>query len=188
MRSPVCVLQKTVRRLRVHSYRVGVPNSLGLADCCSTIGTEEQKNHYLRDWRAAGDTLCADQPGSGFLMRRHSGYRRGLHGRMLEGQQVLGMRLTGTKRCYITLAPIAACWAAFKLRRMGVGRRRRAGYYLRPDPTSTPGVEIGRRHFPLNVPFQNGPAAVTIFSCLLIISAAPKWPDRAGVCWWNVCR
>ena len=24
-------------------------------------------------------------------------------------------------------------------------------------PTSTPGVEIGRRHFPLNVPFQNGP-------------------------------
>ncbi|MCY0524548.1 acyl-CoA dehydrogenase, partial [Klebsiella pneumoniae] len=24
-------------------------------------------------------------------------------------------------------------------------------------PTSTPGVEIGRRHFPLNEPFQNGP-------------------------------
>ncbi len=36
-------------------------------------------------------------------------------------------------------------------------------YYLCADPTTTPGVEIGRRHFPLNVPFQNGPTRSKVF-------------------------
>ncbi|MGQ7790718.1 hypothetical protein ACULNC_27045 [Shigella flexneri] len=51
-------------------------------------------------------------------------------------------------------------------------------------------MEIGRRHFPLNVPFQNGPTrAVKMSSCRLITSSAGrKWPGKAGGCWWSASR
>ncbi|SQC39030.1 acyl-CoA dehydrogenase [Klebsiella pneumoniae] len=76
-----------------------------------------------------------------------------------QGQQVLGMRLTWNKR-YITLAPIATVLGlAFKLSDPDrlLGGEEELGITCALIPTSTPGVEIGRRHFPLNVPFQNGP-------------------------------
>ncbi|MGS9272970.1 hypothetical protein ACQWF6_25660, partial [Salmonella enterica subsp. enterica serovar Infantis] len=38
-----------------------------------------------------------------------------------------------------------------------LGGEEELGITLALIPTSTPGVEIGRRHLPLNVPFQNGP-------------------------------
>lgn len=48
-------------------------------------------------------------------------------------------------------------------------------------PTSTPGVEIGRRHFPLNVPFQNGPTRGNdIFVPIDYIIGGPK---MAGQGW-----
>ncbi|MFO6485286.1 hypothetical protein ACLBR5_26510 [Escherichia coli] len=57
-------------------------------------------------------------------------------------------------------------------------------------PTTTPGVEIGRRHFPLNVPFQNGPTrGKDILSYRSItLSAGRKWPGKAGGCWWSASR
>ncbi|MGE9665393.1 acyl-CoA dehydrogenase, partial [Escherichia coli] len=76
-----------------------------------------------------------------------------------QGQQVLGMRLTWNKR-YITLAPIATVLGlAFKLSdpEKLLGGEEDLGITCALIPTSTPGVQIGRRHFPLNVPFQNGP-------------------------------
>ena len=75
-----------------------------------------------------------------------------------QGQQVLGMRLTNKR--YITLAPIATVLGlAFKLSDPDrlLGGEEELGITCALIPTSTPGVEIGRRHFPLNVPFQNGP-------------------------------
>ncbi|MBX4299095.1 hypothetical protein K4H04_25405, partial [Mycobacterium tuberculosis] len=71
---------------------------------------------------------------------------------------MLGMRLTWNKR-YITLAPIATVLGlALKLSDPGrlLGGEEELGITCALIPTSTPGVEIGRRHFPLNVPFQNG--------------------------------
>ena len=48
-------------------------------------------------------------------------------------------------------------------------------------PTDTPGVEIGRRHFPLNVPFQNGPTrGKDIFVPLDYIIGGP---EMAGQGW-----
>ncbi len=48
-------------------------------------------------------------------------------------------------------------------------------------PTNTPGVEIGRRHFPLNVPFQNGPTrGKDIFVPIDYIIGGPK---MAGQGW-----
>src|SRR5580698_6184062 len=48
-------------------------------------------------------------------------------------------------------------------------------------PRSTPGVSIGRRHFPLNIPFQNGPlSGKDVFVPLDCIIGGPK---LAGTGW-----
>ncbi|MCV5752082.1 acyl-CoA dehydrogenase family protein, partial [Escherichia coli] len=76
-----------------------------------------------------------------------------------EGKEVLGMRLTWNKR-YITLAPVATVLGlAFKLRDPEglLGDKEDLGITCALIPTDVKGVEIGNRHFPLNVPFQNGP-------------------------------
>lgn len=76
-----------------------------------------------------------------------------------EGKEVLGISLTWNKR-YITLAPVATVLGlAFKMRDPDglLGDKEELGITCALIPTNTPGVKIGRRHFPLNVPFQNGP-------------------------------
>ena len=72
----------------------------------------------------------------------------------------LGIRLNFSKR-YITLAPIATVIGlAFRLfdpdKLLG-GDKTDYGITCALIPRDTPGITIGRRHFPLNVPFQNGP-------------------------------
>ncbi|MGH8751472.1 MAG: acyl-CoA dehydrogenase, partial [Burkholderiales bacterium] len=76
-----------------------------------------------------------------------------------QGNEVLGMRLTWEKR-YITLGPVATLLGlAFKLYDPDhlLGDKEDIGITLALIPTATPGVNIGRRHFPLNAVFQNGP-------------------------------
>ena len=76
-----------------------------------------------------------------------------------EGQEVLGIRLNWEKR-YITLGPVATVLGlAFKLYDPDrlLGEQESLGITLALIPTDTPGIEIGQRHFPLNIPFQNGP-------------------------------
>ncbi len=78
---------------------------------------------------------------------------------MWQGEEVLGMELTWNKR-YITLAPIATVLGmAFKLFDPDhlLSDEEDLGITCALIPTDIDGVEIGRRHFPLNVPFQNGP-------------------------------
>src|SRR5574341_429914 len=69
------------------------------------------------------------------------------------------MRLTWDKR-YITLGPVATLLGlAFKLYDPEhlLGDKVDLGITCALVPTNTPGVNIGRRHFPLNAVFQNGP-------------------------------
>jgi acyl-CoA dehydrogenase len=76
-----------------------------------------------------------------------------------QGREVTGIRLNWDKR-YITLAPIATVLGlAFKLHDPEhlLGKQEELGITLALIPTDTPGVVIGRRHLPLNIPFQNGP-------------------------------
>ena len=76
-----------------------------------------------------------------------------------EGKEVIGMKLTFDKR-YITLAPIATVIGlAFKLYDPDglLGDQPELGITCALIPRDTKGLDIGRRHFPLNVPFQNGP-------------------------------
>ena len=69
------------------------------------------------------------------------------------------MRVTWEKR-YITLGPVATLLGlAFKLYdpQHLVSSTEDIGITLALIPTKTPGVNIGRRHLPLNGVFQNGP-------------------------------
>ncbi len=106
-----------------------------------------------------------------------------------EGKEVLGMRLTGNKR-YITLAPVATVLGlAFKLRDPEglLGDKEELGITCALIGTQLKGVGIGNRHFPLNVPFQNGTTrAKDQFVPLDFIIGGPKWQAKAGACWWNV--
>jgi len=82
---------------------------------------------------------------------------------MWQGKEVVGMRVTWDKR-YITLGPICTILGlAFRLHDPEhlLGDRGDQGGDLGITcalvPTDHPGVNIGRRHFPLNAVFQNGP-------------------------------
>ena len=81
------------------------------------------------------------------------------HGPSAGGQEVLGLKLNFNKR-YITLAPIATVIGlAFRMFDPDklLGERTDLGITVALIPRETPGISIGRRHFPLNIPFQNGP-------------------------------
>jgi acyl-CoA dehydrogenase len=76
-----------------------------------------------------------------------------------QGREIVGIRLNFSKR-YITLAPIATVVGlAFRLFDPDklLGETADRGITCALIPRGTAGITIGRRHFPLNIPFQNGP-------------------------------
>ncbi|WP_416260922.1 acyl-CoA dehydrogenase FadE [Gibbsiella quercinecans] len=154
------VLQKLAGVSGILAITVGVPNSLGPGELLQHYGTDEQKNRYLPAL-ARGDeipcfALTSPEAGSDAGAIPDTGV---VCMGEWQGQQVLGMRLTWNKR-YITLAPVATVLGlAFKLYDPDrlLGDNPAPGITCALIPTRTPGVEIGNRHFPLNIPFQNGP-------------------------------
>ena len=100
-----------------------------------------------------------------------------------QGREIIGIRLNFSKR-YITLAPIATVIGlAFRLfdpDRL-LGERTDIGITCALIPRNTPGITIGRRHFPVNIPFQNGPIqGRDVFVPLDFIIGGPK---MAGAGW-----
>ncbi|MGL5813575.1 MAG: acyl-CoA dehydrogenase FadE [Aeromonas sp.] len=155
-----CVLQKLCGASAVLASTVGVPNSLGPGELLQHYGTEEQKDHYLPRLAIGKEIPCfaLTSPEAGSDAGSIPDFGIVCKGEW-EGEEVLGMRLTWNKR-YITLAPIATVLGlAFKLRDPDhlLGEEEELGITCALIPTHIAGVEIGRRHFPLNVPFQNGP-------------------------------
>ncbi|MGY6037655.1 acyl-CoA dehydrogenase FadE [Aeromonas sp. AE23HZ002T15] len=155
-----CVLQKLCGASAVLASTVGVPNSLGPGELLQHYGTEEQKDHYLPRLAIGKEIPCfaLTSPEAGSDAGSIPDFGVVCKGEW-EGEEVLGMRLTWNKR-YITLAPIATVLGlAFKLRDPDhlLGEEEELGITCALIPTHIAGVEIGRRHFPLNVPFQNGP-------------------------------
>ncbi len=154
------VLQKLTGVSGVLSSTVGVPNSLGPGELLQHYGTEEQKNYYLPRLAEGKEIPCfaLTSPEAGSDAGSIPDYGVVCKGEW-EGKEVLGMRLTWNKR-YITLAPVATVLGlAFKLRDPEglLGDKEDLGITCALIPTELKGVEIGNRHFPLNVPFQNGP-------------------------------
>ncbi|WP_394150733.1 acyl-CoA dehydrogenase FadE [Vibrio maritimus] len=155
-----CVLQKLCAVSTVLSSTVGVPNSLGPGELLQHYGTEEQKDYYLPRLAVGKEIPCfaLTSPEAGSDAGSIPDFGIVCKGQW-EGKEVLGMKLTWNKR-YITLAPVATVLGlAFKLRDPDglLGDVEDLGITCALIPTHLKGVEIGNRHFPLNVPFQNGP-------------------------------
>ncbi|QXO18007.1 acyl-CoA dehydrogenase FadE [Vibrio ostreae] len=178
------VLQKLTGVSGVLSSTVGVPNSLGPGELLQHYGTTEQKEYYLPRLAEGREIPCfaLTSPEAGSDAGSIPDFGIVCHGEW-QGKQVLGMRLTWNKR-YITLAPVATVLGlAFKLRDPDglLGDKEEVGITCALIPTDLPGVEIGNRHFPLNVPFQNGPTrASDLFVPLDFIIGGPQ---MAGQGW-----
>jgi len=179
-----CVLAKISSRSATASSTVAVPNSLGPAELLNHYGTEEQKNYYLPRLARGEEVPCfaltGPRAGSDASSIPDTGIVcRGLY----QGREVLGLRLNFNKR-YITLAPIATviglAFRMFDPERL-LGGKTDIGITCALIPRQTPGVTVGRRHFPLNIPFQNGPIqGKDVFVPLDFIIGGPK---MAGSGW-----
>jgi acyl-CoA dehydrogenase len=178
------VLTKIASRSATAASTVAVPNSLGPAELLLKYGTEEQKNRWLPGLADGREIPCfgltspragsdaAAIPDSGVVVKR-----------TIDGEEVLGLQLNFSKR-YITLAPVATVVGiAFRMFDPDglLGGERDLGITVALVPAETPGVEIGRRHLPLSVPFMNGPIeGEDVFLPLDAIIGGPK---MAGQGW-----
>ncbi len=155
------VVMKVSSRSGTAAVTVMVPNSLGPGELLMKYGTQAQKDHYLPRLVDGRELPCfaltgpeagsdaSSIPDNGVVCRQD-----------FEGAKaVLGIRLNWAKR-YITLAPVATLLGlAFQLYDPDhlLGDKEALGISVALIPTKHPGVEIGTRHFPLDIPFQNGP-------------------------------
>jgi len=139
---------------------VAVPNSLGPAELLLKYGTDQQKEYYLPRLASGEEIPCfaltsplagsdaSSIPDRGIICEGE-----------YKGRKIIGIKVTWDKR-YITLAPIATLLGiAFKLFDPDhlLSEQEEIGITCALIPTTYPGVQIGERHFPLNIPFQNGP-------------------------------
>lgn len=139
---------------------ISVPNSLGPAELLLKYGTKEQKNYYLPRLANGRDIPCfaltgpnagsdaASIPDTGVVCYQ-----------TVEGKQVLGIRLNWDKR-YITLCPVATVIGlAFRLFDPNnlLAKGNDIGICCALIPADTPGITKGRRHYPMNTAFMNGP-------------------------------
>ena len=179
------VVVKIASRSSTVASTVVVPNSLGPAELLLHYGTEEQKKHFLPRLARGEEIPCfgltGPRVGSDASALPDTGIVcRGTY----QGRETVGIRLNFSKR-YITLAPIATLIGlAFRLfdpdKLMG-GEETDHGITVALVPRDTPGITIGRRHFPLNGPFQNGPIhGKDVFVPLDAIIGGPK---MAGQGW-----
>ncbi|HEX3632596.1 MAG TPA: acyl-CoA dehydrogenase [Casimicrobiaceae bacterium] len=155
---------QVITKLSTHASAVAVtvmvPNSLGPGELLLHYGTDEQKNHYLPRLAKGIEIPCFA------LTNPHAGSDAaaipdrgivcmGQH----EGKTTLGLRVTWDKR-YITLGPVATllglAFRAYDPDHL-LGGAEDLGITCALIPTRHPGVNIGRRHMPLNAVFQNGP-------------------------------
>jgi acyl-CoA dehydrogenase len=154
------VLQKLMGMSGTLSSTVGVPNSLGPGELLLHYGTKEQRDYYLPRLADGREVPCfaLTGPTAGSDATSIPDYGIVCKGEW-QGGNVLGVRLTFDKR-YITLAPVATLIGlAFQMHDPDhlLGDKEHIGITLALIPRDTKGLEIGRRHFPLNAAFQNGP-------------------------------
>ena len=178
------VVTKLSTRSSALSVSVMVPNSLGPAELLLHYGTEEQKNHYLprlaKGIEVPAFALTSPWAGSDAASIPDSGV---VCKGMWQGKEVIGMRVNWDKR-YITLAPVCTVFGlAFHLYDPDglLGNKKHVGITCALVPYDHPGVDTGRRHFPLNAMFMNGPTrGKDVFMPLDFIIGGPK---MAGQGW-----
>jgi acyl-CoA dehydrogenase len=172
------VVTKLSTRCSAQSVSVMVPNSLGPAELLLHYGSEAQKDHYLPRLARGADipAFALTSPWAGSDAAAIPDYGVVCAG-VWEGRAVLGMRVSWDKR-YITLAPVCTLLGlAFRLYDPDglLGPVKDIGITCALVPRDTPGVELGRRHFPLNAMFMNGPTrGKDVFMPLDYIIGGPK--------------
>ena len=159
-----CVIQKIASRSSAAAVTVMVPNSLGPAELLMAYGSDEQKDYYLPRLASGEEVPCfaltaptagSDAgaiPDTGIVCKAE-----------FEGEETLGLLLNWEKR-YITLGPVATVLGlAFHVYDPEhlLGEQDDLGITCALIPVETKGVEIGRRHDPLGIAFQNGPNSGT---------------------------
>ncbi|WP_456376684.1 acyl-CoA dehydrogenase [Thiolapillus sp.] len=154
------VVMKISSRSIVAAVTVMVPNSLGPGKLLLQYGTQVQRDHYLPRLARGEEIPCfaltgpdagsdaGALPDTGIVTQGE-----------WEGKTVLGVRLNWEKR-YITLGPVATIIGlAFHMYDPEhlLGEEENLGITLALITRNLPGVSIGARHIPLDIPFQNGP-------------------------------
>ena len=178
------VVTKLSTRSSAAAVTVMVPNSLGPAELLLHYGTEAQKNHYLprlaRGQEIPAFALTSPWAGSDAASIPDAGV---VCMGEWKGKQVLGVRVSFDKR-YITLAPVCTVFGlAFRLFDPDhlLGETEDVGITVALVPWNHPGVDIGRRHFPLNAIWMNGPIRGSdVFMPLDFIIGGPQ---MAGQGW-----
>jgi acyl-CoA dehydrogenase len=151
------VIKKISSRNITTAITVMVPNSLGPAELLNHYGTEAQKNYYLPRLATGEEIPCfgLTEPAAGSDAGSITS-----SGELFKGEDgKLYLRLNWNKR-YITLAAIATVIGlAVRVRdpKNLLGKGEDLGITAALIPSNLPGVVIGRRHDPLNVPFYNCP-------------------------------
>ncbi|MES1938675.1 acyl-CoA dehydrogenase [Salinisphaera sp. T5B8] len=180
-----CVVAKIATRSLTAAVTVMVPNSLGPGELLTHYGTKEQQEKWLPGLASGKELPCfaltgvevgsdaTKMPDTGIVCKR-----------TIDGEEVLGLSLNFNKR-YITLAPVATMMGlAFKLKDpdglLGDPDTVDYGITCALLATDTPGVKIGRRHFP-GATFMNGP--IQGEDVFVPIDAIIGGPDKAGKGW-----
>ncbi len=164
------VVMKVSGRSITAAVTIMVPNSLGPGELLMKYGNKDQKDFYLPRLAVGKDIPCFALTGpeagsdAGSIPDVGIVCKAEFNGE----KDVLGIRLNWEKR-YITLSPVATLLGlAFQLYdpdnllNDGVDNKierdgDHIGITVALIPTNTPGIDIGKRHFPLNSPFMNGP-------------------------------
>jgi acyl-CoA dehydrogenase len=178
------VIMKIASRSATAAVTAMVPNSLGPAELLLHYGTPAQKDHYLPLLATGEEIPCFALTGPEAGSDAAAIPDRGVVCRgIFEEREIVGIRLNWEKR-YITLGPVATLIGlAFKLSDPDhlLGDREEIGITLALIPATTPGISIGTRHVPLDIPFQNGPNwGKDVFIPLDWIIGGP---ERAGQGW-----
>ena len=154
------VVTKLASRSGAIAVTVMVPNSLGPGELLIHYGTDEQKAHFLPRLASGEDLPCfaLTEPTAGSDAAATTSIGIVCRG-SYEGEEILGIRLNWTKR-YITLAPVATVIGlAFRLQDPDrlLGGETDLGITCALIPREIDGIDIGNRHDPMGMPFQNGP-------------------------------
>ena len=155
------IMSKIASKSPTTAVTAMVPNSLGPGELLVKYGTEEQKQYWLPRLANGTELPCFGLTGPEAGSDAGSIPDMGIVCRgEMNGEEVLGLKLTFSKR-WITLAPVATVIGlAFKLRDpeglLGDPDTVDYGITCALLPANHPGIEIGRRHNP-GGPFMNGP-------------------------------
>jgi acyl-CoA dehydrogenase len=183
------VITKLSTRSNAAAVSVMVPNSLGPAELLLHYGTDAQKDYYLPRLAKGQEIPCfaLTSPEAGSDAASIPDYGVVCKG-VWQGKETLGMRVTWDKR-YITLGPVATLLGlAFRLYDPEglLGNEKDLGITCALVPTATPGVNIGRRHLPLNGAFQNGPnSGKDVFMPIDWIIGGPEYAGKGWMMLMN---